>query len=129
MKKFYVIVNGNKYEVEVEEVGEQREDNTPTETFNIDKDNLNEKKMEKKVTNSVANKELKGERVEAPMPGTIINVNIEEGDTVNKGQIIFTLEAMKMENEIMAPKDGKVLSVNVVKGSKVNTGDLLVILE
>ena len=66
--------------------------------------------------------------VEAPMPGTILDVKVQVGATVKAGQVLCIIEAMKMENEILAPQDGTVKSV-VTKGSTVNTGDILVCLE
>ena len=67
--------------------------------------------------------------VTAPMPGTILKVNVSNGMTVKKGQVLMVLEAMKMENEIMAPNDGKVVSVNVQQGASVETGTVLCSLE
>ena len=69
-----------------------------------------------------------GEAVTAPMPGTILKVNVKVGDTVKSGTVLCVLEAMKMENEIMAPKDGTVTQVVVSKGSSVDTGAPLVVL-
>ena len=69
-----------------------------------------------------------GEPVNAPMPGTILKVNVTQGQTVKSGTVLCVLEAMKMENEIMAPKDGTVTQVVVSKGANVNTGDALVVL-
>lgn len=60
--------------------------------------------------------------VTAPMPGTINAVKVTSGQQVKKGDILFILEAMKMENEIYADKDGKVGQVFVQKGASVNTG-------
>ena len=60
--------------------------------------------------------------VTAPMPGTINAVNVTSGQQVKKGDVLFILEAMKMENEIYADKDGKVGQVFVQKGASVNTG-------
>jgi biotin carboxyl carrier protein len=60
------------------------------------------------------------------MPGTILGVKVNPGDTVKKGQVLLILEAMKMENEIVAPNDGTVATVNVSKGTSVNAGDVLV---
>ena len=69
-----------------------------------------------------------GEAVNAPMPGTILKVNVSQGQAVKEGQVLCVLEAMKMENEIMAPKAGTVTQVVVSKGSSVNTGDALVVI-
>ena len=69
-----------------------------------------------------------GEAINAPMPGTILKVNVTQGQTVKSGTVLCVLEAMKMENEIMAPKDGTVTQVVVSKGANVNTGDALVVL-
>ena len=69
-----------------------------------------------------------GEAVNAPMPGTILKVNVTQGQTVKSGEVLCILEAMKMENEIMAPKDGTVTQVVVSKGSKVDTGAPLVVI-
>ena len=62
------------------------------------------------------------------MPGNILSVNVNVGDTVAEGQDLMILEAMKMENEIMAPKAGKVTSVNVQKGATVESGTLLCVV-
>ena len=69
-----------------------------------------------------------GEKVTAPMPGTILSVNVQNGASVKKGDVLMILEAMKMENEIMSPCDGTVLSVNTSKGSAVESGTLLCVI-
>ena len=63
------------------------------------------------------------------MPGTILAVNVQNGAAVKKGDVLFILEAMKMENEIMAPCDGTAAGVNVAKGATVSTGDVLCVLQ
>ena len=67
-----------------------------------------------------------GEKIAAPMPGTIVSVNVSDGQSVKKGDVLVVLEAMKMENEIKAPKDGTVTGISVSKGESVDTGATLV---
>jgi biotin carboxyl carrier protein len=67
--------------------------------------------------------------VKSPLPGTIMSFRVNVGDTVNAGDTVCVLEAMKMENDICAPEDGTVASVNVQKGASVNTDDVLVTLK
>jgi biotin carboxyl carrier protein len=70
----------------------------------------------------------KGVRVRAQMPGKIIRLHVQAGATVEKGQTILVMEAMKMENEIRAPQSGKVGTIKVAEGQAVETGaDLCVI--
>lgn len=69
-----------------------------------------------------------GTPVNAPLPGTILSVNVSNGQTVKAGQVLVVIEAMKMENEIMAPSDGTVTSVAVSKGQSVESGAALVYL-
>ena len=69
-----------------------------------------------------------GEPVNAPMPGTILKVNVAQGQAVKEGDVLCILEAMKMENEIIAPKSGTVTQVVVSKGAKVDTGAALVVI-
>ena len=66
-----------------------------------------------------------GEAVNAPMPGTILDVKVNNGDSVTKGQVIMILEAMKMENDIVATCDGTITSLLAKKGDQVNSGDAL----
>jgi len=65
-------------------------------------------------------------QITAPMPGTIVKVNVNAGDIVKRAQPVLVLEAMKMENDIVSPVDGKVLAIYTKQGASVNTGDLLI---
>lgn len=62
---------------------------------------------------------------EAPMPGTILDIHVVVGDTVEVNQPVMVLEAMKMESEIVAEQAGTIASINVAKGDMVNPGDTL----
>lgn len=137
MKKFIVNVNGKSYEVEVEEVGSSSQTSAPAPTTVAKPQPAQPKtapKTEAKPAQKVESKPAQAvpqgaEVVDAPMPGTILDIKVAQGDTVKKGQVLVILEAMKMENEIMAPRDGKVTAINTSKGSSVNVGDPLVSLE
>ena len=67
--------------------------------------------------------------VKSPLPGVILDIKVNVGDAVKKGQTIIILEAMKMENSINADKDGKIAAINVSKGESVLEGTDLVIIE
>lgn len=120
MRKFNITVNGVAYEVEVEEVKADSVSAQPTIA--------QESKIEKTVPVAGTSAPVSGTKVKAPMPGTIIDVPVTEGQTVEKGSVLCILEAMKMENEIFAPVAGKVVSVNVKKGDTVANEALLFII-
>jgi biotin carboxyl carrier protein len=72
---------------------------------------------------------VKGNAIKTPLPGVIIDVKVNVGDMVKKGDTVVILEAMKMENNINADRDGKVVSIEVAKGDTVADGAALVVLE
>jgi len=106
MKMYKVNVNGNLYEITLEV---------------IDKADVKAPAAPAAAPAAPAG----AEKVSAPMPGTILSVNVTNGASVKKGDVLFILEAMKMENEIMAPRDGVIASVNTQKGSSVEAGTVL----
>ena len=106
-KTYHITLNGKVYEVEIEEVAAGT---TPKQTA-------------AQTAAPAAKPAASGESVTAPMPGTILNVLVKQGQAVKKGQVLAILEAMKMENEIVAPADGQVASISVDKGQNVNLGD------
>lgn len=69
-----------------------------------------------------------GQNVTAPMPGTVLAVKTSQGQTVKAGDVLFILEAMKMENEIVAPCAGTVKQISVQKGASVDTGAVLAVI-
>jgi glutaconyl-CoA/methylmalonyl-CoA decarboxylase subunit gamma len=69
-----------------------------------------------------------GGSVKAPMPGTLMSYKVAVGQKVKRGEVLLILEAMKMENEITAPLDGTVASLGAAEGASVSTGDVLIVL-
>jgi len=69
-----------------------------------------------------------GTPITAPMPGMIIRYEVKEGDTVDQGDVVLILEAMKMENSITAPAAGNVLSIFFKNGDSVQKGDTLAVI-
>ena len=70
-----------------------------------------------------------GLKVACPLPGTVLTINVKEGDTVAAGQTLLVLEAMKMENNIDAERGGVVKQVLVQAGATVMEGDVLLVIE
>ena len=70
-----------------------------------------------------------GESIDAEMQGTILSVDVAEGDEVAAGDVVCVLEAMKMENDVVAERGGTVASVHVGEGDSVDMGDVLIVLE
>lgn len=117
MKNYKVTVNGNLYEITIEEVDASEIKNAaPAQAPAA---------APAAPAQAPVSAPAGGESVNSPMPGTILAVNINVGDTVKAGQVGMILEAMKMENEIMIPCDGKVTAVGVTKGATVETGAFL----
>lgn len=136
MKKYIVKVNGKSYEVELEEVreGVSSSASSPQPLVSNPKPQTTTKAVEKKPQPKPAAPKAQPapqgtETISAPMPGTILEIKVNQGDTVTEGQVLLLLEAMKMENEIVAPRSGKVAAINTAKGASVNTGDPLISLE
>ena len=111
MKQYRVIVNGTEYEVAVELLGDANVAAAPAAPT--------------PTPAPVKAAPAGGEQVKAPMPGTILSVKVANGTAVKKGDLLFILEAMKMENEIFAPCDGTVSGLSVKDGSSVQSGTLL----
>lgn len=132
MRKFVINVNGNRYEVEVEEVGGSVNAVYPAPAPVQAAPAESAKPVQKAEAPAAPKPAVNSSapagavKITAPMPGTILDIMVKTGDQVKKGDVLLILEAMKMENEIVSPQDGVIASVNTSKGASVNSGDLLV---
>lgn len=118
MKKYNITVNGNTYEVYVEEADASSAPVAAPVAATA-------APAAKPAAPKAAPVAGGANKVTAPMPGTVLQVKVSQGQSVKKGDVICVLEAMKMENDIPAPCDGVIASVNVQKGASVNAGDVL----
>jgi len=136
MRKYQIKVDGKVYEVEVEEVVGNE---SSTGTISVPQPvaaKVKEEPVSQKVakpssipaSDKASTEAVAGEQVVAPMPGKILRINVNEGDTIKDGDTLLILEAMKMENEIFAKASGKIKKINVSINDMVDTGDTLVII-
>jgi biotin carboxyl carrier protein len=125
--KYVVTLNGKDYEVEVDELNEAIVTSVAPTAASAPAAPV-ATQPSAPATPAPAPVSGSGTAVKAPMPGTILKVNVTAGQSVKAGDIMFILEAMKMENEIVAPSDGTVSQVVAAKGSSVATDDVLAYL-
>ena len=135
MKQFRISVNGNAYDVQVEEIGGKASAPAAPATVSAAPAAASAPAAAPAAPAAEAPAAAPAapvagtETINAPMPGTVVNVQVSSGDSVTKGQVLLVLEAMKMENEIMSPRDGVVAGVHVNKGDSVDSGKLLISLQ
>lgn len=129
MKKFNITVNGKAYEVEVEEIGGvPQAPAAPRAAAPAPRAAAPAPATPKAAPAKKAAPAAGGSQITAPMPGTIFDIKVNEGDTVAAGDVVLVLEAMKMENEISAPVDGTVQQILVKTGESVNGGDVMIVI-
>ena len=123
MRKFNITVNGNTYEVDVEEIGGVQTSApvaAPVQAAPV------AAPAPKAAAPAPTPAPAGATKVAAPMPGTIVSIKVNVGDKVTKDTVVAILEAMKMENEIYAGVDGTVAGISATAGASVNTGDAIV---
>ena len=127
MKKLRITVNNQSYSVTVEEVNESAFH--AVEPQSVSRPVVSRSSIPLPTKQSAASAANGGNNITAPMPGLILSINANVGDTVKNGDIVLVLEAMKMENEIQAKKGGIIKEITVKEGQTVSAGEVLVIIE
>ncbi len=129
--RYSLLISGRSYEVfarrfnKADEMGYRYEILVAGQRFEVSV----EDEREKALTGSIHPAHESGEAmVRAPMPGLVLGLPMEPGSSVERGQTVVILEAMKMENDLASPITGKVKEIKVNKGQTVNQGDVLVVV-
>ncbi|MDN5341605.1 MAG: glutaconyl-CoA/methylmalonyl-CoA decarboxylase subunit gamma [Oceanotoga sp.] len=135
IKNFKVKVNGKSYDVEVEELNNEIIENKTQQNIDI-------KPQEKNLEKTIAKKEVtepkkeekiveksSGEEILAPLPGVILDILVNEGQQINKGDKLLVIEAMKMENDIQSEYSGIIDKILVKKGDSVDGDQPVIILK
>lgn len=145
MKKFKLTINGNIYEVEIQNIEDNiAEVDVNGTSYKVEVDRAITAQKTPKLVRSVSVPSTdsspstaktsspsapKGTgSIKSPLPGVILDIHVREGDPIKIGQKLITLEAMKMENNINADKEGHVATIKVAKGDSVMEGDVLIII-
>jgi glutaconyl-CoA decarboxylase len=127
VKKYKVTVNGQSYDVGVEEMGSAGvpvQMAAPAPVQQVAAPSAPAPVAAAPV--AAASAGSGSTSIKAPMPGTVLSLKVSAGQAVRRGDVLLILEAMKMENEITSPSDGTVAAIRVQAGSTVNTGDPMV---
>lgn len=134
--KYVAILNGKKYEVEIERVEEHKpltieeiKTGMDTSIKKVVVEQQPTKVIEPEPIKEVKKVEVGEETIVSPLPGTVIAINVQPGDKVKFGQVVMLLEAMKMETEVVASRDGVIGSILVKKGDMVDTDVALIVLK
>ena len=128
MRKFNIKVNGTAYEVEVEEIG-GAVSSAPAASAPVSAPAAAPAPKAEAPKAAAPSGSAGSVKVEAPMPGTVLRVNVNVGDTVEEGQAVVILEAMKMENEIRSVADGVVKEIFVEENTKVGLNERIMVVE
>ncbi len=141
MKLYKFKINGNSYNVEIKSLEENMvtvEVNGSEYAVELEKEKIRTTKTPRLIrpiatvqSNTPAPVKASGKlnKVQAPLPGVILQIKVNAGDQVKKGQTLMIMEAMKMENNILADLDGTINSIKVKEGQNVLQGDILIEIE
>ena len=120
-----VIVNGEEFEVDLTQEGENWTAVVNGETFEI---SVPDAGPAPKLRRSSGGKSKKSGKVSANIPGKVVTVEVALGDEVTEGQVVMILEAMKMQNEIQAPVSGTVTEIHCEEGQSIEANVPLLVI-
>lgn len=120
-----VIVNGEEFEVELEQDGENWTATVAGETFEIKVPDAGPAPKQRRASGG---KSKKSGKVSANIPGKVVTVEVSVGDVVEEGQVVMILEAMKMQNEIQAPVAGTVTEIHCEEGQSIEANVPLLVI-
>ncbi|MFW6409887.1 MAG: biotin/lipoyl-containing protein [Halanaerobiales bacterium] len=134
MRKFRIVVDGEEFEVEVEEISGDSTVSSPAPEPKKQRSSRPAPSPKKSVggsekKSSTSQPSTVSGDIKAPMPGKILEIKVSPGQEVNQGDVLLVLEAMKMENDVTAPQPGKVKEVSVREGENVEADEVLVKME
>lgn len=143
MREYKYKINGNEYNVSVEELeGNKASVTVNGKSYEVELDKPAKPAVTKPIARPAAapasapapaaapapRPAAGGAGIKAPLPGVILDIKVKVGDTISKGQTVAILEAMKMENNINSDRDGQVVSINVEKGQSIAEGTDIITL-
>ena len=136
MEKFHITIEGQSYRIEIDDPrGSPMTVMVDGEVFSVDVQPLEDAGQPAEGPEPsappapIAAKEAGQRRMTAPMPGKILDVAVQIGDQVQRGQVLCALEAMKMKSPIRAPRTGTISQMQVAEGQTVEHGDLLFVVD
>ena len=143
MESYIVEVNNTEYEVTIrdnKQITNSKNEKIKSDHSNVtrqdSKENVKENTVDKDKEKSISTAKhnmnpnnIEGVKVNAPMTGMILSIKVQKDDIVQKNEVIITLEAMKMETEIVTPVQGKIIDILTSEGSTCKQGDTLIIIE
>jgi biotin carboxyl carrier protein len=124
---YSLILDGKSYEAMIELTDEGWQVMLRGQLYQIDIEDERQRRL--RMASGGASTQSGELKLKAPMPGLIIDVPVEEGQDITKGDNLIILESMKMQNEIKSPREGKVARISVKAGDSVNQNQVLLILE
>ena len=124
---YSLILNGKSYEAIIELTDEGWQVMLRGQMYMVDVEDERQRRL--RMATGGASTQSGELKLKAPMPGLIVDIPVEPGQVIDKGDNLIILESMKMQNELKSPREGKVARINVKPGDSVNQNQVLLILD